>query len=721
MPTRPTLTAPERRARAAVVRSTLQEVSDEVGRLPLAVLHEIAPVLAEAEREVARGLRDALGGHGGDEKFTTQAYRNTLIQLRAGIAKVKAIEPKLFAGLAHSISGSGNMATRHLTHEVATFSAAFEGSVRSIDLKAAALIATGQRSLIPRFRTSAKRYAGQTALDIKRQLAVGVVKGETFGQMGKRLVRLGGPKGNVALAGVVGEPGAHVENIAEGLFTRYRHVADRLVRTEVIEGYNVLADEGIRHVAQIDPEICRRWDASNDWRACIICRDLDDVVVGVDQLFPGGLDHPTAHPRCRCVVCAWRKNWDEANGAKYVDGKAPERARRRPSNISTVPPVVPPVVAPEPPKPPPVVLQPLPPAPSGYSSRDVVTSEQIAAVKFRPAVVDEVQATREPFNARRFAEALRVDGDLTTAKDERGVERHYPSSDKQFATREEIRNLLAEYGIKSGDLAPASVIDWVPPQYNAQGTKIVVPPYEAVSIDKAKANGARANSYAIDPGARDGGYAAIHTWQSEVRASWDTHRNAYEFSRRIALMDEATAAGDLATAESIHKSILATRWPNNLVEGFEVFVHEELHGASRATAMSYVAHGQVIEEVTTEVAARKIVRDKWPEYATQSRGMTLDLVQGRAGGTYGSFIGSVISIVSDGAAVTIEEAAIMVEDASIAVKRWDIANETRHNTPEELSKFFVSKLERKGKPLSDQDRTYINDVIKNRHTRGTKP
>jgi SPP1 gp7 family putative phage head morphogenesis protein len=55
------------------------------------------------------------------------------------------------------------------------------------------------------------------------------------------------------------------------------------------------------------------------------------------------------------------------------------------------------------------------------------------------------------------------------------------------------------------------------------------------------------------------------------------------------------------------------------VSAMKTLVHESLHGTSPITSNAYQGVGVLIEEVTTEVAARKVVREMHPNYANESR------------------------------------------------------------------------------------------------------
>lgn len=44
----------------------------------------------------------------------------------------------------------------------------------------------------------------------------------------------------------------------------------------------------------------REWRTNNDELVCPVCGPLAGKVTGLDEPFPGGIDGPPAHPRCRC-------------------------------------------------------------------------------------------------------------------------------------------------------------------------------------------------------------------------------------------------------------------------------------------------------------------------------------------------------------------------------------------------------------------------------------
>ncbi len=309
---------PTAEARRSLARS-LSQIAEEAAEIPLPYLRALTPVLVEAKRELARDLARWLDqAPSGDARFTAQRYRQALVAIESALDVIgKRLPVELEGALLAQGDAAAALSVTHLRREILLFSAHFGVAVRPVSFDTAAILAKGRRLLIPRYRTSAARYVDNIRDDIKRQLAIGRARNETFDELTLRLQRHGGPRGVVALRGVVGEPRAVVENIAEGLFRRYWHWAERIVRTEGLNAYNVHHLNGLITANREDPGYTKRWDASIDGRTCKICRDLDGTVLELGDRFDVGREDdarlvPPAHPNCRCALTPWRKEWDPA-------------------------------------------------------------------------------------------------------------------------------------------------------------------------------------------------------------------------------------------------------------------------------------------------------------------------------------------------------------------------------------------------------------------------
>lgn len=317
------------------ISDVLWWVNSEVDKLSGIGLTRVREILDQAQIELKRDLQMARW-LGTDDRYTAQIHRNALMQISGAIDHLNTqAKPELADTMRASGHAAGTLATSHLAHEVAAFSSIFEGTVRPIALEAASTIAKGNRLLWPRFKNSAARYVGQVRDDIRRQLAIGLIRGETVDQMTNRLARLGGPKGLVYLKGRAGDPEGRAEIITEGLFKRYRYWAERLVRTETVNAYNEVALIGMDELEKDDPGYFKRWDAAVDGRLCILCRYYDDLVVPLHQNFPLGFPKPPRHPNCRCACVIWRKEWDEVDVRDNI--MAEVKRGKKPGSVESVP------------------------------------------------------------------------------------------------------------------------------------------------------------------------------------------------------------------------------------------------------------------------------------------------------------------------------------------------------------------------------------------------
>jgi SPP1 gp7 family putative phage head morphogenesis protein len=278
----------------------------------------LAPILRQARAELAREIRAWTKTLAPGDSWTKQHKRNAMAMLNRLDREMRAImTPAMRRALGNAGDKAMAMSAADLNEQLAYFGALFEGSIHPVSVREAGIIAHGRRTLVPQFASSAARYAGDSFEQIRKQISLGFLQNESFEQMTRRLIRIGGPTGRVALVGISGMPGAHVETITDGLFARYPYYAERLVRTEGINAYNVVHQRGLVEANREDPEIQMRWDASADRRRCAICADLDGKIVDVAETFTTDLlppekrtkRHPPAHPNCRCTLTPWKAAW----------------------------------------------------------------------------------------------------------------------------------------------------------------------------------------------------------------------------------------------------------------------------------------------------------------------------------------------------------------------------------------------------------------------------
>lgn len=290
------------------VLAVLQEAVDQVKGLPLPVIQRLMPPLLQAQTEIRRQLLSALSKENGEASFTTQRYRNVMLQLDPVLKEARAqLQPNLKAGLERAGREAGKLAMEQVKSQFTRFALLFEGTVQPLDIDTAATLIMGESSLIERFERSSRYYAGTIGESVKNELAVSRLKNETLFETTNRLQR----------------------NLPS-VFDSDRKRAWSVARSETMEAYNLNHFNGVVAANEEDPSIKSRWDASFDSRRCPICQSLDgqvkDIANGEEFVATWTTGHkgkvvshqmrfkrPTAHSCCRCVLTPWRESW-----AKYL-------------------------------------------------------------------------------------------------------------------------------------------------------------------------------------------------------------------------------------------------------------------------------------------------------------------------------------------------------------------------------------------------------------------
>ncbi|MCG8423689.1 MAG: phage head morphogenesis protein [Proteobacteria bacterium] len=311
-------------------------VARETEQLQRQALRALAPVLEEARATLASELkRWLLNVKEGAQRFTAQRYRVALSSIDQAL---RAIDERMLGVLSTNWRAAATMAARHLTDQIATFGHTFGMSARP-PFELSRVVRQLSDTVIRHHNTSVHRYRGRIRRDLQGLLATSVLRGETMEEFTNRLVAHGGPRGLVALRGIVGRPGARVEYIVEGLFQRYRYWGERVARTEVMAAYNDRHHAALVEVDAQDPGYQQRWDAAADRRTCDVCGPLDGKTAAMEGVFPGGFRRPPAHPNCRCTLTPWRREWGTRVVAPETTARSKPPPRVAPKPSSVTPPI----------------------------------------------------------------------------------------------------------------------------------------------------------------------------------------------------------------------------------------------------------------------------------------------------------------------------------------------------------------------------------------------
>jgi SPP1 gp7 family putative phage head morphogenesis protein len=306
------------------VKSLLTTINAEVDRLPEGTMRALAPVLRQAERELEKDLTAWLKTLDGEERFTAQQMRVALLQVRRSLKAVEKAVPALRNGIRKGAARAAALAQQHIQREAAFFSVRFGQSLNPIPILEAGKIIRG--TLLDRFDASVRRWPANVRANIRKRLAVSLVKHETVEQMQRRLV------GRSAKYLTLKTPEAKARVVSRVLWSQAESDARRIVRTEVINAYNSVKLDMIDELASEDAKWGKRWDAALDGRTCPNCRALDHIIVKSNQNFPGNVDAPPLHPNCRCAVVAWHFDWEEKGSKIRFQGSyVPPTSGTRPS------------------------------------------------------------------------------------------------------------------------------------------------------------------------------------------------------------------------------------------------------------------------------------------------------------------------------------------------------------------------------------------------------
>ena len=422
--------------RRRAIERMAQTIAHDVATLENSTIDALLPALLEARDELRRGLAEWLAKKDGEDRFTAQELRRGLVSIEAALKTIAGMRPELEATIGASTDAAAGLAAGHLQEELARFGAKFGETFRPTQISTAAIIAKTKHEIIPKIRTSSKRYVGAVHEDMRRQLQIGLAKGETFTELTNRLRRLGGPRGLVALRGVVGEPGAQVEDIAEGLFNRYRHWAERVVRTEVINAYNVEHVAGIELINEDleegDEPLYLRWDSSPDRRRCEFCRELDGRITKPGKPFRPGILQPPAHPNCRCVAVAWHPSWGDIEGEQK-----PTSAARSASKALT-----------------PAARSPKPRSPTSKKPRSKPTTKPTAQLPAQPAVPPPPPGVAAMSKGRVHDARLEIDDML----EKRGLAKRAETTPASTTTRSPTLIDRGVHDLRTGDIEINAVV-----------------------------------------------------------------------------------------------------------------------------------------------------------------------------------------------------------------------------------------------------------------------
>jgi SPP1 gp7 family putative phage head morphogenesis protein len=266
-------------------------------------MREILSALRDIQDTTERGMTSLLKS--GRRGYSIQRQQAQYLQVERAIREIERRLPG--AAGADLRSGSARVsetAIRRMQRMIREGEQEFAGAVTSLRLPVARVLATVDQTLMHRHASAAAKYAGDVGRRARREMMLGVIQGESPGQIANRLLTPAQRE-----AAVRRGPRAIAEAVAENQFVRNKSDALRLVRTELVNAYSVTEIESLREADEEDPGYLKMWDATSDLRTCRDCARLNSKIAPLDRPFPGGVWHPPLHPNDRCTVTPWHSGW----------------------------------------------------------------------------------------------------------------------------------------------------------------------------------------------------------------------------------------------------------------------------------------------------------------------------------------------------------------------------------------------------------------------------
>lgn len=296
-----------------IIERTLRHAVSAVRTIPEAALLEFVPQLLQARQILEAELKAWSMKQDGEKRYTAHVRRSALRQIEGTLEEIQRLGPSMASTLATSGGIAGAAAIDAMEGQLIAMDAIFSGAAVPLSIDRAAVLAKGDRLLIRKYPSSAKRYAGDAMKMVKGILSRGVLRQQSIFEATQTMM------GDIPKA-----------------FDSMKFRAQRLVRTEVMNSYNFHHLESLIDAHEEDSDVRMRWDASFDFRRCPECADLDGKIVDVEygkfkanwktvsgKRMSSTNRRPPIHPNCRCVLVPWIDDWGEFKGYDATH-KAPE-------------------------------------------------------------------------------------------------------------------------------------------------------------------------------------------------------------------------------------------------------------------------------------------------------------------------------------------------------------------------------------------------------------
>lgn len=295
--------------------ATLDRNQSALERLEEQQARRVAAAYRQARAEIVDRL---ISGWTGTDILTPDQAASLLRQLQLlqqVDSRLRALEQELGQIMRGVVNSSSELAIEQMRRELALLPADVRPDNR-------AMFATINTRMIERFVPVAvqdmRLATGSLSLTIQRELQTGLLQGQSFNQLVRRVM--------------APEP----TGVGTAVWSNGALSAERAVRRAVIASENSAKTEALGEVQREIPQVRKQWMSTISRNTTETCLLAHGQIVDVDEQFtltgqPRFADHllaPPAHWNCRSSVVMWHASF-ESSGLSTQDMRSAARAETR--------------------------------------------------------------------------------------------------------------------------------------------------------------------------------------------------------------------------------------------------------------------------------------------------------------------------------------------------------------------------------------------------------
>lgn len=562
-----------------------------------AVMRELLGDLREAERRLGYKLRDEVVKHGSlDSRFT--GAQAVMVQQQV-LHAIDYVQDRIRGRTSEQAAAAIHGGLQRTITTMEGLERRFTGVVSPLRLREAHEFSRAKaqaRGMWARdFPTSVDRYGTKMLGEFEEVIRGGLVAGSSMEEIIGALTGRGGPKGQVSLAAKVTPAGVlrvREADIPEGLFVRNKYWAERLVRTELLKAYNGARQAGLESSAADHPGLKRKILAILDKRTAPDSLGVHGQIRGIKEPFVDGAGrsylYPPARPNDRETVIPWKDSWEDSaenlsdwEKACIGEGDAETEAKLE-AAMRAIAGKAEPGAKPSKAK--------APKAPKPPSERPKVkTWAERTEADLRGRLAYD-RYTGMTFDGDKVGVVVAGPNDWRASYTHRSPRGIVSTDLGAFASHDEARDALVAHWNTRMARAAQSIERWKIDDYTAAVDRDDRPKmrrlvrgllYENKVLPRDALFSDVADVLDVSPNRSMPDALAYHHWNGRV----ELRQDAFDAAKKQSNGLRPGLASHLGT-----------------------MVHEELHGSTHYSAASfYAGYGAAIEEVTVEMAARKVV------------------------------------------------------------------------------------------------------------------